>query len=158
SFQILKEAQLFPDYLMANRGIGADTIGLGKWGLLHRMNCSIYNVHPRAVFVFNGRNDLGATARHGKPTVEEVAACFGEVVKRIRAGVPDAHIFIVSDAPTRDKYAPIAPFMPRYNALLRKLAETGDPHISYVNIYDDLVGADGLMKPEVSADGLHMNK
>lgn len=157
SIHIIKTDQLFPGYRMANRGISSDVIGLGDRGVLHRLECSVFELNPRAVFILNGTNDLGSTSRSGKPTVEEIARCFGEVVQRIRKRETNAQIFIVSCTPTRGNSAKIAPFIPQYNALLRRLTEAGDSKIRYVDTYSDTVGADGLVKENLSKDGLHLN-
>lgn len=158
SFEILKAGELFPGWAIANRGIGGDRIGLGGYrGLLHRLYCSVFDCHPRSVFLLNGTNDLAQTATHGTPTVDEVADCFAQVVSRIRTGVPDAQIVIVSCTPTRDAHSSVSPFIKDYNARLRQLADRMDGDVKYVDTYSRVVGDDGLLKPQFSRDGLHMN-
>ncbi len=158
SFEILKADQLFPGWAIANRGIGADRIGLGGYrGLLHRLYSGVFDLHPRAVFLLNGTNDLAQTAKEGTPSVEDVATCFAEVVQRIRQGAPDAHVFIVSCTPTRDAHAASSPFIKQYDELLKQQAASGGPMVHYVDTYSRVVGDDGLLKPEYSRDGLHMN-
>ncbi|MGI8908208.1 MAG: alpha/beta fold hydrolase [Candidatus Sumerlaeaceae bacterium] len=159
SMEIIKPDLLFPGIAMANRGIGGDRIGLGGYrGLLHRLYSGVFDCHPRAIFILNGTNDLAQTAKEGKPTVEEVAQCFAEVVRRIREGVPDAHLFIVSCTPTRDSHAASSPYIKQYNVQLQQLAETlADPLVHFVDTFHHVVGDDGLLKPEYTRDGLHLN-
>lgn len=158
SFEILKANELFPGWVIANRGIGGDRIGLGDYrGILHRLYCSVFDCHPRAVFILNGTNDLGQTAHQATPTVDEVADCFEQVVQRIREGVPDAQIVIVSCTPTRDSHAAASPFIKMYNEKLKTLAARLAGDVQYVDTYSRVVGEDGLLKPEFSRDGLHMN-
>lgn len=158
TFHGFDATKLLPGWPVANRGISADRIGLTSRGLLHRLYCSAIDLHPRAVFIHNGTNDLGALSRSGSPTVEEAAACYAEVVRRIRAGAPNAHVFIVSCHATRDEYARIAPFIAPFNEAVRRLTgEAADPMIHYVDHFTETVGPDGLLKPEFSRDGLHLN-
>ncbi|AXA37419.1 hypothetical protein BRCON_2677 [Candidatus Sumerlaea chitinivorans] len=157
SIEGLKERQLFPNYVMVNRGISGDRIGIGDRGILHRLECSVFALRPRAVFILNGTNDLSATARTGSPKISEIVATYAEVVARICKEVPDAKIFIVSCTPTRDAYAYISPLIPKFNAEVAKLANGQDPAIYYVDTYSDCVGTDGLLREELSRDGLHLN-
>ncbi|MCX7717426.1 MAG: alpha/beta hydrolase-fold protein [Candidatus Sumerlaeaceae bacterium] len=159
TFHGFEADKLMPGWLVANRGISADRIGLTSRGLLHRLYCSVIDLRPRAVFIHNGTNDLGALSRTGSPTVEETAACYAEVVRRIRAAVPDAHVFIVSCHATRGEYERIAPFIAPFNEAVRRLTgEATDPMIHYVDHYTETVGPDGLLKAEFSRDGLHLNE
>lgn len=151
------KSELLPNFTVANRGISADRIGLTSRGLLHRLYCSAIDMKPRAVFINNGTNDLGALSRAGSPTVEKTAEGFGEVVRRIRAEAPQAYIFIVSCHATRDDYDRIAPFIKPYNEAIRKFADQGDPMVRYVDHYSDTVGPDDRLKAEYSRDGLHLN-
>jgi S-formylglutathione hydrolase FrmB/lysophospholipase L1-like esterase len=157
SIEGMKQEKLFPQYNMVNRGISADRIGIGPRGILHRLQCSVFDLNPRAVFLLNGTNDLAQTARAGTPSVEEVAACYAEVVRRIRAEIPDVTVFIVACTPTRDGYAQVSPLIARYNAMLKKQAENGGAMVHYVDTFTPSVGSDGLLKPEFSRDGLHLN-
>jgi lysophospholipase L1-like esterase len=84
-------------------------------------------------------------------------ATYAEVVGRIRKEVPDAKIFIVSCTPTRDAYAYISPLIPKFNAEIAKLANGQDPAIYYVDTYSECVAPDGLLRKELSRDGLHLN-
>lgn len=158
TFHKIKEAELFPGLPIANRGIGGDRVGLdGFRGILHRLYCSVFECRAKAVFINNGTNDLTQTARHGTPTVEKVADGYAEIVRRIRQESPDAKVFIVSCTPTRDAHAATSPLIAKYNDLIRKLAESGDTHVRYVDTYTPVVGPDGLLRQEYSADGLHLN-
>ncbi|MBX7244199.1 MAG: hypothetical protein K1X53_01795 [Candidatus Sumerlaeaceae bacterium] len=157
SMHIIKPDQMFPGYKIANRGISSDRIRFGTRGVLGRMQNSVYDCHPRAVFVLIGTNDLGAVSKSGKPTFDEVVADYAELIGKIRKGVPDAEVFIVSNHATRDKSAHIAPFIKPFNEANRKLAEAGDKKIHFVDYYTETVGPDGLLKPELTKDGLHLN-
>jgi len=149
---------LFSDYRVANRGIGADRLGIDDigFGLLHRLYCSVFDVKADAILINNGTNDLYHTAATGKPTVEQAAAGMELIVKRIREELTTTPIIIVSCHATRDKSAQIAPFIMPYNELTRTLTEKYSD-VYYVDTYSPTVGEDGLLKVEYSRDGLHLN-
>jgi len=149
---------LFPEYNVVNRGIGADRLGIGgvSFGLAHRLYCSVFDVKPDAVLINNGTNDLYHTAATGKPTVEEAAAGMEMLVMRIREELTTTPILIVSCHATRDKSAQIAPFIKPYNELTKVLTEKFE-QVYYVDTYSPTVGGDGLLRPEYSRDGLHLN-
>jgi len=158
SIQGLAEKKLFPEYWMINRGISGDRIGVANRGILHRLECSVFALRPKAVFILNGTNDLSATARTAQPTVDQVVATYLEVLARIHARVPDAHIFAVSCTPTRDAYAHISPLIAQFNARLRKEVEALGSWASWVETYAECVDANGLLREELSRDGLHLNE
>ncbi len=158
SIQGLKEKELFPEYWMVNRGISGDRIGVTQRGILHRLECSVFALRPRAVFILNGTNDLSATARTGEPRVEAVVACYLEVLRRIHERVPDAQLFVVSCTPTRDAYAHISPLIAEFNARLKEEILSLGPWVSWVETYAECVGPDGLLRRELSRDGLHVNE
>lgn len=158
SIQGLDEKKCFPDYWMINRGISGDRIGVSGRGILHRLECSVFALHPRAVFILNGTNDLSATARTAQPTVEQVVETYCEVLRRIHERLPDCQVFAVSCTPTRDAYAHISPLIAEFNGRLRRKVSTLGEWVSWVETFDKCVGTDGLLRPELSRDGLHLNE
>jgi lysophospholipase L1-like esterase len=86
-----------------------------------------------------------------------VAACYAEVVRRIREAVPGVRVYIVTCHATRGLHEKTAPFIAPYNAALKRIAESAGPGVRFVNHFDDTVGSDGLLKSELTSDGLHLN-
>jgi lysophospholipase L1-like esterase len=160
SMEGIKEKDLFPEYTMANRGISGDRIGIGGFrGVLHRLYCSAFDCKPRAVILLNGTNDLASTARGGNPSIAEIAETFDQVVKRLRAGLPNAHIFVVSCTPTRGKYENLASYIRKYNDLLeQQVRASKDAKLHFIDIYTPVVGPGNLIREDLSRDGLHLNK
>ncbi|MCX7625861.1 MAG: alpha/beta hydrolase-fold protein [Candidatus Sumerlaeaceae bacterium] len=157
SIQGLDEKKWFPQYWMINRGISGDRIGVTNRGILHRLECSVFALRPRAVFILNGTNDLSVTARTGQPTVDQIVETYCEVLRRIHERLPDCCLFAVSCTPTRDAYAHISPLIAEFNAKLRQELKKWDEWVSWVETYAECVGPDGLLRPELSRDGLHVN-
>jgi len=159
SIQGLDEKRLFPRYWMINRGISGDRIGVvGGRGILHRLECSVFELNPRAVFILNGTNDLSATAKTGEPQIADVVRCYRQVLERIHERIPDAKLFAVSCTPTRDAYAHVSPLIAEFNKELHSMVEGLGPWVRYVDIFTPCVGQDGLLKEELSRDGLHLNE
>jgi S-formylglutathione hydrolase FrmB/lysophospholipase L1-like esterase len=157
SIELLKETKLFPEYWMINRGISGDRIGVGTRGILHRINCSVLELNPRAVFILNGTNDLNATARTAQPTIDQIVDCYREVLLRIHARIPDAQLFVVTCTPTRDAYAHISPLVAAFNQRLIASVQQLGPWVHTVDTFGACVGPDGLLRPELSREGLHLN-
>ncbi len=147
-----------PDYVVANRGISADGLGIGDRGILHRLYCSVFNCNPRAVVLLNGRNDLGGTMRRGTPTLDETADAYALVVRRIREKLPDTPIFLVACFPTRDKYEPMAGLVRDLDTRIRAIAEAEGDLVHFVDTWTPFADEQGLLKQEYSADGLHLNR
>jgi len=156
SVERFDEAEMFPGWLMLDRGISADRIGIGERGIRNRLKESVFDCNPAHVFILNGRNDLGGTMREGTPEVKVVAECYRKVVEEILEGVPGVQVHIVSCFPVRDRYEKMAPLVKEYDDLLKGIAE--ELGVNYIDVYSRLVGKDGLLKPEYSKDGLHVSE
>ncbi len=150
-----QEGDLLPGWFALDRGISADTIGLGERGILNRLDSSVFDCNPAHVFILNGRNDLGGTVREGAPRVEEVVACYRKVVETILDRLPEVEVHIVSCFPTRGNYEKMAPLVPRHNAGIKAIADDLD-RVVFIDVFSELVGEDGLLLPEYSGDGLHV--
>ncbi len=79
-FERFNEKKLLPGREVINRGIASDRIGVDERGILHRLNCSVFDCKPGFIFLENGVNDLGELWRHGTPSIDVVDACYRKVV------------------------------------------------------------------------------
>ncbi len=149
----------FPGIPVLNRGIVSDTVGrvgVPGRGLLHRMDLSIFDCNPRAVFLLIGANDLGDYARNGEPTPEEIVASYREVLRRIHERLPELPVYVQSCLPAGGKYAHLNPGIREFNERIRKLAEElGYPYVDLHPLFED---ERGELKPELTRDGLHINE
>jgi len=143
-------------YHVFNRGISADKLGIGQRGITHRMESSVFDMKPDYVFIKNGRNDLGDRHRNGEPSIERMIEEYKKIITKISSRLPDTKIYIVTCAPVRDRYAHLSSSTHSYNMELKTLAKAHD--VPVIDLYDKLVGEDGLLKPEYSRDGLHITK
>lgn len=137
------------DFLFLNRGISGDGIGLNDYGLANRLQISVYDARPSHVFILNGRNSIGRSSRGVRRTAEK----YREVVRAIQAELPDAVVTVITCAPVNHGYADMAPYVLELNTkLIAMAAELGCP---VIDLFPLLVGQDGLLKPELTNDGLH---
>ena len=143
-----------PRWDVVNRGISSDRIGLTERGILHRLDCSVFDCQPGIIVIQNGANDLGELWRHGTPSIDEIATCYAEVVRRIRTKLPDVPLLISGLKPTRDRYAGLVPLLVELDGRLKQIA--ADQGCPFIEVYGDLAGDDGLLRPELSRDGLHL--
>ena len=148
--------ELLKGYKVLNRGISADTLGTGSRGISHRLEPSLFDMRPDFVFIKNGRNDLGDRHRTGQPSIERMVEEYTQIALTIRERLPETKLFIVTCAPVRDKYAHLATATHSFNMQLKFLAKTYE--IPVLDLYETLVGADGLLRAEYSRDGLHLSR
>lgn len=146
--------KLLPNWRIINRGIASDRIGIDDRGILHRLECSVFDCNPSMIVIQNGANDLGELWRHAAPSINEIDACFREVVSRIRERLPDVPLIIVGLLPTRDKYAELVPLIVKLDKRLKRIAaEFGCP---FVEMYSHFADEEGLLREKYSREGLHL--
>jgi len=139
-----------------NRGIGADVIGNNMpsddpRGLLRRLDNSVFDCAPTDLFILIGINDLGS----GR-TVDTMEAGYRELLKRIREKRPTLRIFVQSVLPTRGKYAKHNAPVVEFNGRLRTLAS--EYGCSFLDVHSLMRDAEGQLKAEYTADGLHLKE
>lgn len=137
----------FPSAQVVNTGFGGSTMAeLRRYydGLIARFA-------PNEVFIGSGDNDLAA----GR-SVAAVRADTAAILASIRRDLPQARVAIIAAKPSvqrwylRDRYEQL-------NAAFADLAEQDD-RVAYVDVWSELLDADGLVRPELYAsDGLHLN-
>lgn len=151
-------SDLFPGFRVFNRGISADRLGLTSRGISQRMEESVFDMKPDVVFLKCARNDISArlSSKTPHPTDDELAEITTAIIKRIKERLPNTLVIVGDAFPVRDKYAHLAPaiavFAERQRAIAKEL------NIPLVDGHKALIGGDGLLKPENSADGLHLSK
>lgn len=132
---------------VANRGIGGDTTP----NAVYRFQDDVLSLHPRALVVLIGTNDLG---EHTSPA--QIAENLQALLKRVRADSPTIPIAWCLVMPRRgdDDY----PARIRdLNARIAELANA-DSHSAVCDTFTPLALEDGSSKPEAfNSDRLHLN-
>ena len=149
-------ARYFPGHPVVNRGISSDVIGNGlasgdNRGVLQRLDCSVFPCQACDVFILIGVNDLGD--RHA---LDQMELGYRELLQRLRAAAPEAHLHVESLLPARGHYARLNANIPLFNDRLRLLA--AECHAEYLDLHALLVDKQGELKAECSRDGLHFNE
>jgi lysophospholipase L1-like esterase len=132
---------------VVNRGIGGDTTP----NLLYRLQADVLDLHPRALVVLIGTNDLG---EHTSPA--DIADNLGVFHARLRAAYPTIPIAWCLVMPRKgdDTYPERIHAL---NDLLVKLA-AADPGITICDTFTPLALPDGSSKAEdFNPDHLHLN-
>ena len=132
---------------VANRGIGGDTTP----NLLYRLQDDILSLHPRALVITIGTNDLG---EHTPPA--DIAANLRVLHARIRADYPKIPIAWCLVMPRKgdDTYPQR---IHELNDLIAQLART-DPLVTLCDTFTPLALEDGSSKAEdFVPDHLHLN-
>ncbi len=153
------DKKYLPGLPVLNFGIGGDRIkGKNMTGIVNRFHNTVVALQPRAVILYIGTNDIGDTARTGKPQLRQLVATYTAFIKELRKELPDCHIYIDSAHPTNYKYAVMAPYIHWYNNLLMSyIKKSNDKKLHYIDHATAVSGPDGLLKPKYTKDGLHLN-
>lgn len=140
--------QYFPELgaRAINRGFGGSLIG----DSVHFADRIVIPYKPRVVVLYAGDNDVETSA-----TAEQIADGFKRFDEKVHAALPAARIVLISIKPSLRRWAYIDKIR-RANSLMRTYVATR-PHLRYVDIEPQSLGADGKPRPELLVeDGLHL--
>jgi len=143
--------KLMNDSTAVNRGIGGDI----TFGLLQRLH-QVVKIKPARLFLLIGINDLSK----GIPEDVVLENIF-LLVMEIKKQSPATQIFVQSILPVNPSFKN---FPKGYN--LQEAVNTVNTQLSkiearfgytYVDLYNQFTDANGLLRSELSTDGLHLN-
>ena len=132
-----------------NRGIGGDVTD----GVLARIDEITY-FRPKAVFLLIGINDLWNNNNPNNPSVEYIANNIIQIAQVINAETPKTKIYVQTVLPIeKEQYK---------NNILKvneiiKANEKENPY-QIVDLYSIFVNENGLIRKELSTDGIHLNE
>ena len=107
---------------------------------------------PRLIVFYCGSNDV-----MGGRAVPEVVDDFKAFVAKVRRAMPQTRVLYVSNAPNPARWEHRNSWI-ELNARLKSYAAT-DPRLTFVDIWPEMLGADGRPRPELFVeDQLHMNE
>jgi lysophospholipase L1-like esterase len=132
---------------VVNRGIGGDTTP----NLLYRLQDDVLSLHPHALVLLIGTNDLG---QHTPPA--DIITNLKEVLRRVRAEYPKIPVAwcLVMPRGDGDRYPAEIHDL---NARIREVAAT-DPLITVCDTFTPLAAPDGKDNPaDFNSDNLHLN-
>jgi lysophospholipase L1-like esterase len=141
----------FPGKPYVNRGISGQTTPQ----MVVRFRQDVINLHPVAVVILAGTNDVAGNT--GPETPEMVEDNFRSMVDLAKANhirVILASILPAGDYPWKPGMEPA----PKIAALNRWLASyAAEQGLTYIDYYTPMANAAGGMKPGLSLDGVHPN-
>ena len=132
-----------------NRGIGGDVTD----GVLARIDEITY-FKPKAVFLLIGINDLWNNNNPNNPSTEYIANNIIQIAQVINAETPKTKIYVQTVLPIeKEQYK---------NNILKvneiiKANEKENPY-QIVDLYSIFVNENGLIRKELSTDGIHLNE
>ena len=140
-------AKAFPKLKVANRGIGGDV----SRGLLFRFKEDVLDLHPKAIVILIGTNDL--TAKGSTADAESNIATMLEMAEK---EMPPPPVILCTTPPSDNPKAPVDLAQRQdLNARITKLAE-GKTHVTLLDLYSVFANPDGSPKPEnFKPDRLH---
>jgi lysophospholipase L1-like esterase len=148
-----KLAEYFPDKPYVNRGISGQTTPQ----MLIRFRPDVIELKPRLVVILAGTNDIAGNT--GPMALEDIERNFESMVELAR--VNDIRVVLASVMPVHDSgRAKMTDHRPpetirRLNEWIKQYA--AQHKLVYLDYFSAMVGADGLMRPELANDGLHPN-
>jgi len=130
-----------------NRGIAGDT----TWGLLRRLK-GITSTHPKAIFLMIGINDFLFTDE------QEIVKNYTEIIQQIKTETPNSQLFIQSVLPINSTVKKTVFENQKIVSLNRAIQQLAQQNgLPYLDIHQQLLDKDGVLKAEFTADGVHIN-
>ncbi len=159
-FEWFPAQRLLPHHRFVNRAIASDRLGIGDRGILHRLDISVFALHPDMVVFNNGVNDLGELHRTGQPAMDAIRDAYARVVDTIRSREPNASLLIVNELPTTGRFAALNPLIGVLNAHIARVAHrAGCALLDFHRVVVVPPGRAraGELRAELTWDGLHLN-
>lgn len=141
----------FHGWNAANFGWGGDGVRNILWRMEHG---ELEGVTPKVFVIQGGTNDLPSRGPVPDETVESIVSGHRAILGLCRASAPDAEILLVGLFPRSDRPV-LAPGIVRINEALAELSE--EEGLRFLNLSEAFADEDGLLRPDLSDDGLHLN-
>jgi len=143
----------FPGLTTVNIGIGGDKTQNVLWRLDHG---GVAGLDPRVCVVLIGNNNMFFTPETGiEPVARGIKAC----VDNLREKFPGAAIIAVKVFPAHAPGNPFYEDIKKVNAALDGLDLERDPKVRVLDIWGDMVAADGtLAKDLFTPDNIHLTQ
>lgn len=138
---------IFPNHPIINRGFGGSQMG----DVLDNYDRLVKRYQPRAIFVYEGDNDLAAGQ-----TPEAIAARFETFVNQVRGDFPDSQVFLLAVKPSPLRAA----LLERQKDLNQRLETVASrrPGVVLLDTFGPLLGPDGAPEPSFfRPDRLHLS-
>src|SRR5512137_72622 len=143
----------FPTLKTVNIGIGGDKTQNVLWRLDHG---GVEGLEPRLCVLLIGNNNMFFTPETG---IESAAQGIKVCVDNLREKFPQAGVIVVKVFPAHTPGNPFYEDIKRVNAALDTLNLETDPKVRVLDIWGDMVNADGTLKKELfTPDNIHLSQ
>ncbi|QOD60875.1 polysaccharide deacetylase family protein [Polaribacter haliotis] len=133
-----------------NRGISGDVTD----GVLNRLD-EITHFKPKTVFLLIGINDLfNLHYQKQIPSTEYVAKNIIKITDSIHQKSPETIIYLQTILPTAEVY--MTDYINQVNNIIRN--NKIDVNYKLIDLHNEFVNENGLIKPELTSDGTHLNE
>jgi platelet-activating factor acetylhydrolase IB subunit beta/gamma len=145
-------AKHFPGLKTVNIGIGGDKTQNVLWRLDHG---GVAGIEPRLVVLLIGNNNMFFTPETG---IEAAAQGIKMCVANLRDKFPKAEIVAMKILPAHAPGNPFYEDIRKTNAALDPLKLDADPKVHVLDLWKDMVNADGTIKKDLfTPDNIHLN-
>jgi platelet-activating factor acetylhydrolase IB subunit beta/gamma len=143
----------FPTLKTVNIGIGGDKTQNVLWRLDHG---GVDGLEPRLCVLLIGNNNMFFTPETGiEPAAQGIKVC----VANLREKFPQAPVIVVKVFPAHTPGNPFYEDIKKVNAALDTLNLETDPKVRVLDIWGDMVNADGTLKKELfTPDNIHLSQ
>lgn len=126
--------------------------------ILNDMKNRIYQYNPTKVFLLIGTNDLDSSE---DDIIDTTFDNIKKIIEEIKENRSEATIYVESIYPVNN-IIENSVIGNRTNEKIQDLNEKlsnycDDENCKYINLYDDLIDEDGVLKEQYTEDGLHLN-
>ncbi len=142
--------ELFNMPNVKNRGISSDIVE----GVRLRLG-SVVKGQPKKIFLLIGVNDISHALES-----DSIAGAIIALADSIRKETPHTRLYVQSCLPFNLSFGYYKALknrehqVPEINAILRNAA--ADHGYTFIDLYSSFAGEDGLLRPELTNDGLHL--
>jgi lysophospholipase L1-like esterase len=146
--------KFYPGMAAINRGIGGDTMGgLVPFGVYDRLASTVYNLHPKKLFLMVGINDL---IWMKTVSLEKKFDQYAYLIWTIKKNLPETELFLVSVLPCKGEYAYVNEDTLKFNENIKKTAcKYG---AKYIDVSQGFKDEKGMLKPALATDDVHINE
>ena len=142
----------FPGKPYLNRGISGETTPQ----MLVRFRQDVVNLHPEAVVILAGTNDIAGNTGPSTPEmIEDNFKSMVEIAKANGIRVILASVTPVASYPWKPSVTDVPAKIAVLNAWLKDYC--AQEKLTYLDYWSVMAGPDGGMKPGISLDGVHPN-
>lgn len=146
------------EQIIYNRGIG----GFITDDMLQNMNEQIFDLEPSAVFINIGTNDISDSSKSFFEVLSHMLTNYEKILLQIKDRLPDTKVFTMAFYPVCTTGRENEPAfinrnnqnLPIANQAVRELAEKMG--YCYIDVNDGLTDENGMLKEEITIDGIHM--